>query len=342
MAERSRRGAGCSVSLTGDVAGWRSVVLENGKLRVVVLPDKGAEIHQIVDLRTGTEILFEASWGLQQPGAVPLPGSGEDAFMWNYAGGWQELFPSVNAACTYRGRPIPFHGEVASLPWQHEVLEAGDDEVAVRFWTRCRVLPFLLERVLRLRAGDATLTVEGTVVNESPEVAHFVWGHHCVVGPPFLEAGCRLEIPARTIVTSPELWEADTARLEPARREPWPLAPLRGGGTVDLRDIPGPDTGSHDDLYVTELDAGWLAVSNPRLDLTFRLEWDHTLFGWIVLWQPYGGAVAPPLAGSYALGIEPWTSMLNLEEAVAAGTATELAGGASLTTTLQARLLHGR
>ena len=43
--------------------------------------------------------------------------------MWNYAGGWQELFPSVNAACVYRGSEIPFHGEVASLPWEHEVLE---------------------------------------------------------------------------------------------------------------------------------------------------------------------------------------------------------------------------
>ena len=65
------------------------------------------------------------------------------------------------------------------------------------------------------------------------------------------------------------------------------------------------------------------------------------MFGWIVLWQPYGGAVAPPLTGSYALGIEPWTSMLNLEQAVAAGTATELGAGDSRTTSLRARLLHG-
>jgi hypothetical protein len=326
---------------SGEVGGWPSVVLENDALRVTVLPDKGAEIHQFVDRRSGTDVLFKGDWGLQPPGAPPLPGSGEDAFMWNYAGGWQELFPSVNAACVYRDREIPFHGEVASLPWEHEVLESEGSAVAVRFWTRTRQTPFLLERVLRLRAGEATLSIEGTVTNESSEDAQFVWGHHCVVGPPFLEPGCRLEIPARTIVTSPELWEPETARLEPGRRAPWPLAPLRAGGTVDLREIPGPETGSHDDLYVTELDEGWLAVSNPRLDLTFRLEWDHTLFGWIVLWQPYGGAVAPPLAGSYALGIEPWTTMLNLERAVAAGVAVELAAGASLATTLQAHLRHG-
>jgi uncharacterized protein DUF4432 len=324
----------------GEVAGWLSVVLENDAIRVVVLPDKGAEIHQITDLRSGTDLLFEAPWGLRPPGSPPLPGSGEDEFMWNYAGGWQELFPSVNEACVYRGKRIPFHGEVASLPWEHEIVHGDGGDAQVRFSTRSRQTPFRVERVLRLGEGDPELLVEGSVTNESTEPVHFVWGHHCVVGPPFLEPGCRLEIPARTIVTSPELWEPETARLEPGRREPWPLAPLRTGGTVDLRDVPGPETRSHDDLYVTDLDEGWLAVSNPRLDLTFRLEWDRAVFGWIVLWQPYGGAVAPPLAGSYALGIEPWTSRLSLERAVEAGVATELPGGVSFTTTLRARLLR--
>ena len=324
---------------TGTVVGWRSVVLENDLIRVVVLPDKGAEIHQLTDLRTGTDVLFTGEWGLRPPGSEHLPGSGDDEFMWNYAGGWQELFPSVNEACTYRGERIPFHGEVASLPWEHEVIADGGDEVRVRFWTDSRATPFRIERTLGLREGEAELVIDGTVSNRATEAAHFVWGHHCVVGPPFLELGCRLEIPARTIVTTPELWEAETARLEPGRRVPWPLAPLREGGTVDLRQIPGPEVGSHDDLYVTELDEGWLSVSNPRLNLGFRLEWDHELFRWIVLWQPFGGAVAPPLAGSYALGVEPWTSNVSLEQSVAAGLATELAGGASLSTTLRARLL---
>ena len=322
----------------GEVVGWQSVVLENDVIRVVVLPAKGAEIHQITDLRSGTDVLFAGPWGLRAPGAAHLPGSGDDEFMWNYAGGWQVLFPSVNEACVYGGERIPFHGEVASLPWDHEILEEGGDAVAVRFWTSSRLTPFRLERTLTVRSGEPVLVIDETVANESTEAAHFVWGQHCVVGPPFLEPGCRLEIPARTIVTSPELWEPDTARLEPGRRTPWPFAPLRDGGTVDLRDVPGPETGSHDDLYVTDLDEGWLAVTNPRLELTFRLEWDHTLYGWIVLWQPYGGAMAPPLTGSYALGIEPWTGMTSLERAVAEGVARELGGGGSLSTTLRASL----
>lgn len=324
----------------GEVVGWGSIVLANDELEVTVLPDKGAEIHQISDVRSGTGILFQAPWGLRPPDAPPLPGSGDDPFMWNYAGGWQELFPSVNEPCVYRGKAIPFHGEVAALPWEHEVLESGPDIAQVRFRTRSELTPFALERTLSLREGEATLVVDETVVNDSAEPAHFVWGHHCVVGPPFLEAGCRLEAPARTIVTSPVLWEPETARLEPGRRVPWPHAPLRTGGTTDLREVPGTETGSHDDLYLTDLDDGWIAVTNPRLGLTFRLEWDHDLYGWIVVWQPLGGAVAEPLAESYALGIEPWTSMLCLERAVAEGVAIEVPAGGSVGTSLRARVLR--
>jgi galactose mutarotase-like enzyme len=330
----------CRIS-EGTLTGWRSVVLENDAVRVVVLPDKGAEIHELVDGKTGIDVLFKGPWGLRPPGADPLPGSGDDEFMWNYAGGWQELFPSVNEVCSYRGMRIPFHGEVASLPWEVEVVADTRSEVAARFSVKTRQTPFQVERVLRLREGEPTLWLDGTVTNVGDEPAHFVWGQHCVVGAPFLEAGCRLEIPARTIVTSPELWEPETARLEPGRRVPWPRAPLRAGGDVDLREIPGPEAGSHDDLYVTELDEGWLEVSNPRLDLAFRLEWDASLFGWIVLWQPYGGAIAQPLTDSYALGIEPWTSMYSLEKAIEAGQAVELAAGASISTSVRARLRHG-
>jgi Domain of unknown function (DUF4432) len=315
----------------GSITGWESVVLESSDLRVSVLPEKGADIYELVDLHSGIDALFKGQWGLQPPNSPPLDGSGDDEFMWNYEGGWQELLPSVNEACSYRGRRIPFHGEVASLAWEHEVLPDG----ALRLWTRCRETPFLLERTMRVVGSE--LVLDGTVVNESDEPAHFVWGQHCVVGPPLLEPGCRLDVPAGTIVTSPVLWEPETARLAPGQREVWPHARLRSGGTVDLREVPGPEAGSHDDLYVTDLVAGWLGVRNPRLSLAFRLDWDPRVFRWVVLWQPYGGAVAKPLTGSYALGVEPWTSRFNLEQAIEAGEAIELAGGAAFSTTVRSR-----
>jgi galactose mutarotase-like enzyme len=321
--------AGTTVAET-SVAGWRALTLENDALSVTVLPDKGAEIHALVDRETETNVLFEAPWGLQPPGSPPRRGSGRLEFLWNYGGGWQELFPSANDPCTYRGEPIPFHGEVALLPW---AAEAGEGRL--RLSVRCRRTPFRLERTMELE--ESCLVLEERVTNEGDEAAHFVWGHHCVVGPPFLEPGCRLHAPVRTIVTTPEPWE-ETARLLPGQESRWPRARGRDGGTVDLGVVPGTEAGSHDDVYLTGLDAGWVAVENPTTGLSFGLEFDHRLFRWLISWQPYGGARAEPLAGSYALGIEPWTTSLDLEHAVAAGEAVEVAPGGRFETTVRARL----
>jgi hypothetical protein len=286
-------------------------------LRAIVLPERGAELHSLVHVPTEMELLFQAPWGLHPPSPE------RTSFLDRYAGGWQELFPSANDETTYGGETIPFHGEVALLPWE---CEERDEALVCR--VRCERTPFLLERTLRF---DGRLVVEERVTNEGDDVAHFTWGHHLVLGPPFLEAGSRLEVPARTIVTIPELWE-DTARLEPGQRSPWPHARLREGGTVDLRIVPGPEAASHDDVYLTDLDDGLVTVESSRLRV--RLGFDHELFRWLISWQPYGGALEEPLAGSYALGIEPWVSRLPLGQAVEAGEAIELPPAASLETTL--------
>jgi hypothetical protein len=286
-------------------------------LRAIVLPERGAELHSLVHVPTETELLFQAPWGLHPPSPE------RTSFLDRYAGGWQELFPSANDESTYGGETIPLHGEVALLPWE---CEGRDGALVCR--VRCERTPFLLERTLRF---DGRLVVEERVTNEGDDVAHFTWGHHLVLGPPFLEAGSRLEVPARTIVTIPELWE-DTARLEPGQRSPWPHARLREGGTVDLRIVPGPEAASHDDVYLTDLDDGLVTVESSRLRV--RLGFDHELFRWLISWQPYGGALEEPLAGSYALGIEPWVSRLPLGQAVEAGEAIELPPAASLETTL--------
>lgn len=312
--------------------GWRAVTLENECLRVTVLPDKGADVVEIVDRATGVDPLFKAPWRLQPPGSPPRDGSEGRAFLENYEGGWQELFPNAQDEARYGGQTIPFHGEVATLPWSAETTEAG-----VTFSVDCRCTPFRLERTMALE-GDAVVLAE-RVTNQADEAAHFVWGHHCVVGPPFLEAGCRLRVAATTLTTREEAWE-DTDRLERGQRATWPHGRLRSGGTVDLSVVPGPETATHDDVYVTGLAEGRVEVENPRLGLAFRLEWDARLFPWIVAWQPYGGAEAMPLRGTYALGIEPWSCSVNLERAVAAGEAIALAGGESLATEVRATFVR--
>jgi galactose mutarotase-like enzyme len=321
-------------------AGWRTLTLSNGCIDVTILPDKGCEIYEFRDRSTGVDVIFKSPWGLQPPGSAPRAGSEGMEFLHNYGGGWQELFPSCNDACTYRGVELPFHGEVALLAWKIEIGAQDDGELELVCRTRCERTPFALERRMRIERGSPVLTLRERVENTSQESHPFVWGHHCVVGEPFLEAGCVLHAPARTIVTLPEAWE-ETARLAPGQREPWPHALLKDGGRTDLRDVPGREIDAHDDVLLTDLDEGTIAVENPRLGRTFRLRFDTGLFRWLIAWQPYGGTHAYPLKGSYALGIEPWVSSGNLADAVASGEAIELAGGAALETALTAAIEGG-
>jgi len=323
----------------GQIGGWDSVTLTNGRVAVTVLPGKGADIYAIVDVATGIDVLFKAPWGLQPPGAAPREGSAGLPFLSNYEGGWQELFPNTNDPCRHRGRDLPFHGEVATAAWEWAEVERSGDGVAVRFAVDCPVSPLRLERVMRLRAGSDMVELDETATNLGDEPEQLVWGHHCVLGAPIVGAGARLRAPCRTIATIPEMWE-ETARLEPGQRSLWPHARLRGGGDVDLSEIPGPEQGSHDDVYLCDLDAGWAAVVNDGLGLGFRLDWDADVFRWIISWQPYGGARAMPLAGSYGLGVEPWVSGGNLEAAVAAGEALELPARGSMRTALTATILR--
>src|SRR5207253_2613898 len=137
----------------GLVHGWRAVHLTSDLLEVTVLPGKGADIYALTDLGSGIDPLFKAPWGLQPPGSPPRDGSEGAAFLENYEGGWQELFPNTNDPASYRGISVPFHGEVATLPWSWSVAAGDFGETAVRFTVECRLTPFRLERTMRLPHG---------------------------------------------------------------------------------------------------------------------------------------------------------------------------------------------
>ena len=310
-----------------------ALTLDNGALRVVVLPQKGADIYALIHVASGIDFLLKSPLGLKPPTGRP-PAD----FLENYEGGWQTLLPNGNEACTYRGTLIPFHGEAALRAW--EVLDErdGPSETAVRLGVRLQLLPLRVERWLRLRAGAPRLEIEDRVTNEGDEPAPFVWAQHLVLGGGFLEAGCRFDAPAHTIFTPDEAFEPLTTSLAAGQREPWPLARGRKpGAQVDLRIIPGPEACTHDDAILADFDLGYYTVTNPRLGLTFRLDWDATLFPYLAVWQPFGGASRPSaLVGIYGIGLEPWTARSNLEQALRHGEAVTLAPGESRATTFVA------
>lgn len=321
--------------ITGTaVNGHEALYLENKCLRVGVLPKKGADIFDLTYTEGNlqpVQFLMCTPRGLKTPAAQPPVD-----FLENYEGGWQELFPNANDGCQYRGRDIPFHGEVALLPWNYKPV--ADTATSLRLSVECAQTPFRLEREMFLPAAEPRLVIRERVTNLSPDSVEFVWGHHLTLGGDFLEDGCVLDIPASDVYTPNVLFEPLTARLEPAQSGHWPFARTRQGGLADLSRIPGPQSHSHDDVILGGLRRGFYRVVNPRLKLSFSLEWDAGVFPWLMFWQPYGGADMPPLTGIYGAGLEPWVSRYPLAKAVETGQARRLAGGERLETELVVRV----
>jgi hypothetical protein len=208
------------------VNGHTALFLENERIRVGIFPEKGADIFEFSYESEGRsemiQFLMQTPWGLKPPSTQsPLD------FLENYEGGWQELFPNASEGCQYRGQDIPFHGEVALLPWQFEILQDDPNETALHLSVACKQTPFRLDRVLRLRRGESRLLIQEKVTNISDESCEFVWGHHIVLGGNFLEDGCLVDMPAHQIFTPDVLYEPLTARLEERQTETWPLARTR-------------------------------------------------------------------------------------------------------------------
>ena len=103
--------------------GLRAVVLDNGTLRVVVLPELGGKIWQITDVRSGRDLLWHNPRLTARP--IPFGSTYDDVFL----GGWDELFPN-DLAEVLGEESYPDHGEVWAAPWKWSVgQEQGEGRV---------------------------------------------------------------------------------------------------------------------------------------------------------------------------------------------------------------------
>jgi hypothetical protein len=319
--------------------GWRVLVLENEVLRVELLPAKGSDIVSFLHKPSDVDPLWRSSTGLRPPPASGfLPGSDATSFLDAYEGGWQECFPNGGAAVTHRGAPIPFHGELWAASWDVKVLEDTPARVSVLLSVETTRTPFRVEKRLTLEAGRSVLLIDETVTNLSATPVEFMWGHHPAFGAPFLDASCRIDVPA-AIGSTVRAAPLASSRLAFGERFSWPNAPLRDGGVVDLRQVPPPDAGHDEWVCLSGLSAGWYGITSGRLRVGFGLRWDVAVFPYLWYWQVWGGDPDYSWWGrNYNCALEPWTSWpdAGLGEAIANGSARTIGGGERLSTRLVA------
>ena len=309
--------------------GLRTVTMENELLRVSFLADKGSDIFEFIYKPKDIDFLWHSPWGVRNPAhyvaTSHTPGS---AFLDFYEGGWQDCFPTRGNPCEYQGQSFGAHGELPTLPWDYSILEDSPERISIRFRVRTCRTPFFVEKEVSLERGVPTLFISEEITNEGRIDLPVMWGQHPALGAPFIEAGCRIDLPAARIQCS---------QLSPVTRfaegsSDWPHAVGRTGESLDLREVPGIEADTTDTLKLSNLAEGWYAVRNESLGVGFGMSWPLEVFPALWFWQAYGGAYTAPWYGrTYLIALEPFsTAQLTVADAIRDGSARLIRSGETL------------
>ena len=306
------------VDLEGVRDGVSAITLHGTLLEVVVCPDAGGKILDLVHRSTGVNLLW------QNP-RVPVQATRAGApFDDVWCGGWDELFPT-DTPCELDGSTYHDHGDLWLGPWNW-VVEQDDGDAAVIYLRRYSAsLPCLMERWVSLGRDALELRVRYRLSNLGVQPVPFVWNVHVAHA---IHPGSRVHLPTKTVAAVPPY----AGRVEPDRGDVgWPAS----GGDTDLSLLPAPDSGLTEYFVTRDLDDGWCAVTHPQLGIGLGLTFDRSVFPGVWLFGAYGG-----WRGHYFLLTEPSTGAPgSLADNVAAGFAAELAAGESLVTEVVATVL---
>ena len=303
----------CRIDDRWQYNGLRAVVMESDLLRVVILADHGAKIHEFVYKPRDRDFLYH------NPRIVPAhPVYAANVDNW-WTGGLDECIPS-GWESHYRGEVYPALGELWSEPWSYEILERGPSEVRLHLWCMCRVAPLKAERWMSIRSGEAVLQMEHAVTNisEGAGDVDFLWGLH----PGFaINPDMRIDLPAGSVTV-----DAASPDFSPGHPTyAWPHFSDVDGRTIDMRFVQGPDTGIWR-LHYADLKEGWLSLTDTRARVGIGLVFPVEVFPCSWIWLVYGA-----WRGLYCAGVEAWNGFpAKLEEAASAGRCSHLDRGQTL------------
>ncbi len=295
--------------------GHESVLLANGEVRTVVdaigsmMPEFGRRAgsgtlnaHWLPDFRDATGTPFV-------PGKHAAHWKAK--LLWDIAGDFT-CSPGFGPGCTVDGVELPPHGFTANDPWSIDGVGVDRDLAAA--WARFSLespaagMPLTWLRSDLVLDGQPAYYSVTTVKNRGAKPIAVNLARHNTLGPPFLQAGCRISLCARRFMSAPSGTEFDpTGRLaQGAEFDDLARAPLRSGGTADLTLVPGMI--GHSD-FVTgpvqrELGLGWSCVVNPVLKLAYLCFFPgpaatpegEVALSFNDLWLQYGGRPFGPWA----------------------------------------------
>ena len=303
------------------------LILANDLLEVEIAPDRGADILQLTDLRTGTPVLTVSPTRLAGPRVLPGADSMTQVLA-GYPGGWQLLTPNAGPERTHDGVRQGFHGEAAIASWTL-VSRSAD---ACELETTLATAPLHLRR--RIALHGAELVVVDDITNLSPDPVQARIVQHPAFGAPFLDDSSYLVTSAGAMVTDADapgtLASPDVVGL--------PGALLPAGTVAGSIRLPGPGSGASLFAALTDLDQARVTFCSPTRGFGITLSWDAEVLPHAWFWiEANAGSGWPWFRRLYAVAVEP-ANILPGEGAASdgrprGGPGATIAPGATVSTT---------
>lgn len=231
--------------------GFELFVLSNQDVELGVVPELGARLISLKDLRTGREWLWHPV-----DGRALFRNGVKDNFEGSPLVGMDECLPTI-APCSWRQRNLPDHGEVWAAPWvvDFDAWERG----LLRTSVNLKISPLHFERTIELQENEVRLTY--VLRNRAASEELYLWAMHPLLR---LETGDRLELPAST-----------RALLEDVA---W-IPSLAAAGPKD----------GCEKLFASSITDGWAAIDNPKTGDFLQFEWEPAENNTLGLWLNRGG-----------------------------------------------------
>ena len=185
MHYQKERNYGCRVSDDWEYRGNKVAIIENEKIRVMVLVDKGADIYSFVHKSSDTDYMWRSVWGVRDTRKF-LSTTGNNSWGDTYEGGWQTCAPTAgNKRKDYQGAPMGQHSEMSTMPWDSQIIEDDPEKCSIKFSVRTYRTPFFMEKTLSLSKNSPFLEIDYKLTNESMSESDCVWLEHIVLETPF-------------------------------------------------------------------------------------------------------------------------------------------------------------
>ena len=233
------------------IQGFAAHVIGNDEVELVVVPELGAKIISLKNMRTRREWLWHPAGHLKLF-RNPL----RDDFSASPLAGIDECLPTISP-CAWRGRDLPDHGEVWNQSCQvdENALQKGILTTSINLKTS----PLMFKRTIELRGNEVKFKYLLTNLSDAAE--QFIWAFHPLLR---LQNGDALELPRSTR----ELLNGET----------W----------IDAVASAIPEKGC-EKVFASSIREGWVAIENQAQGDRLEFVWNPAEMNTLGLWLTRGG-----------------------------------------------------